>query len=43
MGKIYAVEGEFHEVVPNIRLLLECEVISGFYIDLLNICKKYII
>ena len=40
MGKIYAVEGEFHEVVPNIRLLLECEVISGFYIDLLNIYTK---
>ena len=40
MGKIYAVEGEFHEVVPNIRLLLECEVISGFYIDLLNIYIK---
>ena len=36
MGKIYAVEGEFHEVVPNIRLLLDCEVISGLYIDILN-------
>ena len=42
MGKIYAVEGEFHEVVPNIRLLIECEVIAGFYMDLLNFyTKKY--
>ena len=41
MGKIYAVEGEFHELVPNIRLLIECEVIAGFYIDLFNfLCKK---
>ena len=39
-GKIYAVEGEFHEVVPNIRLLMECEVFAGFYMDLLNIYTK---
>ena len=40
MGKIYAVEGEFNEVVPNIRLLIECEVIAGFYIDLFNFYVK---
>ena len=40
MGKIYAVEGEFQEVVPNIRLLIECEVITGFYMDLFNFYIK---
>ena len=42
MGKIYAVEGEFHEVVPNIRYLIECEVIAGFYMELFKFyVKKY--